>query len=97
MENHWVILCDHFANLEVIDAVDGIPMTPAITLYRGADVGLCGFDLVSFADGNIVWSVHFSLVFASAVILALFALCLRRFKAAARHRNSPWMNQAIHD
>jgi hypothetical protein len=98
MERHWITMCDHFANLDVIDAVEtGKPMSPAVAMYRTADVGLCGFDFIRFDDGFMIWSVHFSLIFALCLFAACLGLCVRRSRRASRRNNLPWLKETTPD
>jgi len=73
LANGKLILCDHFANREVIDLVDrSVPIEPAPANDVRRSFAGFSWRRITFTSGGPIWSLDLSLLTAS-VIMVLFA------------------------
>ena len=84
-----LILCDDFANLEVIEAVKrSLPMNPAVASDLGWTIPGFTFRRIKFDDGGgaPIWSLNVSLLIPSFMTMMLAGFCYYRFRVAKRTR-----------
>ena len=81
-----LLFCDHFANLEVIEAIDsGRGFEPKPTSNISWRVPGLEFHHVGFADGWLVWSADISLMIPVLVCALLSLVCFRGFRRVTHH------------
>tara|TARA_R110002096_G_C14448892_1_gene711371 strand:- start:507 stop:941 length:435 start_codon:yes stop_codon:yes gene_type:complete len=76
-----VTLCDHVANLELIESVKAARLLePVPSGVYGLNIPGFHFDLVRFDNASSVWSIRFSLLVPCVLLSLIGGFCFHRYR-----------------